>query len=101
MGNTDTQDSPQPRLGGSHHLPLYIILWTSPRGPHPNGFSLPGLSRGSLEIPPTGTTPTLEPHNFVADLGLKCGPKQSCSSCQELSNSMWHVVRIQINRVDS
>ncbi len=65
-GNMDTQDSPRPGLGGSHHLPPYSILWTSPWGPHPNGFSLPGLRRGSPEIPPIETPATLEPHNFVS-----------------------------------
>jgi len=90
-GNTDTQDSPRPRLGGSHHLPPYSILCTSPRGPHPNGFSFPGLPNGSLEIAPTGTLATLEPHTFA----------RSCSSRQELSNGMSHVVCKQVNRVDS
>jgi len=65
-GNTDTQNSPRPGLGGSHHLPPYSILWASPRGPHPNGFSLLGLSRGSPEIPPFGTPETLKPHNFAS-----------------------------------
>jgi hypothetical protein len=32
IGNTDTQDSPRPGLGGSHYLPLYSILCTFPRG---------------------------------------------------------------------
>jgi len=36
-GNTDTQDSPQPGLGGSHHLPPYSILCATFRGLHPNG----------------------------------------------------------------
>ncbi len=35
-----------------------------------------------------------------ADLGLKCDLKQNCSSNQELSNDMWHVVCSQVNRVD-
>ncbi len=65
-GNTDIQDSPRPRLGGSHHLPPYSILYTSPRSPHPNGFSLSGLLRGSPKIAPTGTPTTLEPHNFAS-----------------------------------
>ncbi len=64
-GNTDTQDSPRLGLGGSHHLPPYSILCTSPWGPHPNGFSLSGLPSGSLEIAPTRTFTTLEPHNFA------------------------------------
>jgi hypothetical protein len=66
MGNMDTQDSPRPELGGSHHLPAYSILWASPRGPHPNGFSLPGLPHGSPEIALAGTFTTLEPHNFAS-----------------------------------
>ncbi len=69
-GNTDTQDSPQPGLGGSHHLPPYSILYTSPWGPHPNGF----VSRDSrlrvpkspkLGLPQLWSPTTLEPHNFV------------------------------------
>ncbi len=65
-GNTDTQDSPWPGLGGNHHLPPYSILCTSPRGLHPNGFSLSGLPNESLEIAPGGTFATLEPHNFTS-----------------------------------
>jgi hypothetical protein len=65
-GNTDTQDSPRLGLGGSHHLPPYSILCTSPRGLHPNDFSFPGLPSASLEIAPAGTLATLEPHNFVS-----------------------------------
>jgi hypothetical protein len=36
-----------------------------------------------------------------ADLGSKCGLKQSCSSHQEFSNGMSHVVCSQVFRVDS
>jgi hypothetical protein len=42
-GNLDSQDSPRPGLGGSHHLPPYNVLCASPRGPHPNDI----LSRDS------------------------------------------------------
>jgi hypothetical protein len=38
MGNLDSQDSPRPRLGGSHHLSPHSILCASPRSPHPNGI---------------------------------------------------------------
>ncbi len=65
-GNTDTQDSPRPGLGGSHHLPPYNILQTSPRGPHSNGFSLSGLPSESPEMEPTGTLAILGPHNFAS-----------------------------------
>ncbi len=33
----DTQDSPRPGFGGSHHLPPYSILYNAPRGLHLNG----------------------------------------------------------------
>jgi hypothetical protein len=36
-----------------------------------------------------------------ADLGSRCGLKQSCSSHWELSNDMWHVICSQVNQVDS
>jgi len=105
MGNTDTQDSPRPGLGGSHHLPPYSILWTSPRGPHLNGFSLPGLSQDSyVGVPKSrqlGLPGLWSPITLRVDLGSKCGPKQSCSSRREISNSMWHVICSQVNRVDS
>jgi hypothetical protein len=53
MGNSDTQESPQPGLGRSHHLPPYNILCDCPRGPHPN------------EIAKVGTLATLGHHNFA------------------------------------
>ncbi len=65
-GNTDTQDSPWPGLGGSHHLPPYSILCTSPRGLHPNGFSLPRFPSGSSEITPARILATLESHNIAS-----------------------------------
>jgi hypothetical protein len=89
MGNTNTQDSPRPGLGGSHHLPPYSILWTSPRGPHPNGFSLPGLPRLWSRI------------TLRENLGSRCGLEQSCSPHQDLSNGMSHVICSQVNHFDS
>ncbi len=65
-GNTDTLDSPRLGLGRSHHLPPYSILCGLPRSLHPNGFSLPRLPSGNLEIAPVRTLATLEPHNFVS-----------------------------------
>ncbi len=61
-----TQDSPRPRLEGSHHLPPYSIFCSSPRELHPNGsFSrdsqvgVPKLSRNCLGWSPG----TLGAHN--------------------------------------
>jgi hypothetical protein len=103
-GNTDTQDSPRPELGGSHHLPPYSILCNAPQRLHPNG----SLSRDSQDsragVPksrPAGLSRLWSPITLRADLGSKCSLKQSCSSRQELSNGMSHVVCSQVFRVDS
>jgi hypothetical protein len=94
-GNTDTQDSPRPGLGGSHHLPHYSILCATFRGLHPNGSfsrdsrdSRPGVPKSR----PAGLPGLWSPITLRADLGSKCGLKQSCSSRRELSNGMSHVV---------
>ncbi len=50
---------------------------------------------------PTGLPGLWSPITLRADLGLKCGLKQSCSSRRELSNGMSHVVCSQVFRVDS
>ncbi len=88
--NTDTQDSPRPRLGGSHHLPPYSILCDSSRSPHPNGY----FSRDSRVRVPKSRQMELpglwSPITLRADLGLQCDLKQSCSSRRELSNALSH-----------
>ncbi len=90
-GNTNTQDSPRPGLGGSHHLPPYSILCTSPQGLHPNGFSLLGLPSGSLEIAPSGTLATLKPHNFASRPQIEV---QSKAKLQLSSRAFqWYVAR--------
>jgi hypothetical protein len=83
--NLDSLDSPRPGLKGSHHLPPYNILCSSPRDLHPNGsFSLdsqsgvPKLSRFGL--PRLWTLIILRP-----ELGLGQGLNQSCNSRRELS----------------
>ncbi len=89
-GNTDTQDSPRPGLGGSHHLPPYSILCISRRRWHPNGYfsrdsrvGVPKLSRARvLEL----WTPISPDCRVRSQLGLK----QSCSSHRELFNAVLH-----------
>jgi hypothetical protein len=95
-GNSDSQDSPQPGLGGSHHLSPYSILCASPWGPHPNGI----LSRDS-HLPKLGLLQLWEPITLHKNLGLRWGLKQSYSPCWELFNSMWHATCTQGNRVNS
>ncbi len=99
--NTDSLDSPRPRLRGSHHLPPHNILCVAPPHPHPNGFysqdsqgGVPGLSRFGLPKLWEVTTPD-------SDLGLGRGLKQTCSSPQGLSNDVLHSFCTPRGRVDS
>jgi hypothetical protein len=87
--NSDTQDSPRPGLGGSHHLPLYNILCGYPRGP-----------LGSPEIAKVGTPVTLGRHNFTCRSLIKMRSEQSCSPCQDLFNGMSHAICTHGNWVD-
>ncbi len=66
-GHFGSQDTPRPGLGGSHHLPPYIILCDAPPRLHPNGsFSrdsqvgVPKLSRNC----PGWSPGTLGAHNY-------------------------------------
>jgi hypothetical protein len=96
MGNLDSQDSPRPGLGGSYHLPLYSILYASPRSPHLNNI----LSRDS-HLAKLGLSQLWGPITLRADLRLKWGLKKSCNLCQELFNGMSHATWTHGNKVDS
>jgi len=101
MGNTNTQDSSQPGLGGSHHLPPNNILCTSPQGPRPNGFLSRDAQVGVPKSPKLGLLRLWSLITLRADLGSRCDLKQSCSPRQELFNGMSHAIYKQVNRVDS
>jgi hypothetical protein len=100
-GNLDTQDSPRPGLGGSHHLPPYSILCASPRGPHPNGFLSRDSQVGVLKLQQLGLLRLWGRITSCIDLRSQRGLKQSCSPRRELSNYMSHVACTQGNRVNS
>ncbi len=100
-GNTDTQDSPRPGLRGSHHLPPYSILYDSPRSPHPNGYFSRDSRMGVPKSRQMGLSGLWSPITLRAELGSRCGLKQSCSSRRELSNGMSHVLCRQVFRVDT
>ncbi len=87
-GNMDTQDSPQPKLGGSHHLPPYSILCSSPRRLHPNGYFSRDSRVGVPKSRQMGLLQLWSPITLRADLGLQCRLEQSCSSRRELSNAV-------------
>ncbi len=74
--NSNSQDSPQLGLGGRHHLPPYIILCTSPRRPHPNGF----LSRAEI--------PTIETHVILGAHNFTCRPPIAMQSKAKLQPSL-------------
>jgi len=101
MGNTNTQASPQPGLGRSHHLPPYSILCTSPRGPHPNRFLSRDSQVNSPKSPKLGLPQLWSLITLRANLGSRCGLKKCFNSRRELSNSMSHSLCSPVNRVDS
>jgi hypothetical protein len=100
-GNSDSQDSPRPGLGGSHHLPLYSILCASPWGPHPNGILSRDSQMEALKFPKLGLLRLWGPITLCANLRLRWGLKQSCSLHQNLFNNMSHATYTQGNWVDS
>ncbi len=79
----------------------YSILYTSPRGPHPNGFLSQDSQVGVPKLPRLGLPQLWSAITLHVDLWLRWGMKQSCSPCQELSNGMSHVICTHGNRVDS
>jgi len=100
-GHFGLLDSPRPGLGGSHHLPPYSILCSSPPKLHPNGLfsqdSQVGVSKLSrVRVPGLWTTISLRPK-----LGSGRVLNQSCSSRPELSNVVSHSLRRHREEVDS
>jgi hypothetical protein len=89
------------RTRGSHHLPPYSILCDAPRRLHPNGSFSRDFRLGVPKSRPAGLPGLWSLITLWADLGSKCGLKQSCSSRRELSNDMSHVVCSQVFWVDS
>jgi hypothetical protein len=100
-GNTDTQDSPRPGLRGSHHLPPYSILCSSPWRLHPNGYFSRDSRVGVPKSRQMGLPGLWSPITLREDLGSQCGLKQSCRSHRDLSNGMSHVLYSEVFRVDS
>ncbi len=99
--NTNSLDSPQPGLGGSHHLPPYIILYASPPHLHPNGIFSRDSQNGVPKLSQFGLPGLWAFITSYSDLRLGWGLKQTCSSPWELSNSMSHSTCTHWGRVDS
>jgi hypothetical protein len=100
-GNMDSLDSPRPGLRGSHHLPPYSILCITPLHPHPNGFYSRDSQGGVPKLSQFGLLRLWELITPGSNLGLEWGLKQTCSSSQELSNSVSHSIYTHCDWVDS
>jgi hypothetical protein len=100
-GNTNSLDSPRPTLGGSHHLPPYIILCIRPQDLHSNGFLSRDSQGGVLKLSRIGLIGLKELITPSSDLWLGWDLKQSYSCFQELSNDVLHSTWTHQNRVDS
>jgi hypothetical protein len=98
---SNSQNSPWPGLGGSHHLPPYSILCTSPWGLHPNVFLSWDSRRGVPKLPRLELSQLCGAITSCSDLRSKQGLKQSCSSHRELSNGVLHTTCTHGSRVDS
>jgi hypothetical protein len=100
-GNTDTQDSPRPGLGGSHHLPPYGILCSSPRRLHSNG----SFSRDSrIGVPKLSRVRVPELWELISPdckVRSRRGLKKSFRTPRDLFNAMSHSVIGCREKVDS
>jgi hypothetical protein len=97
----DSQDSPWPRLGGSHHLPPYSILCVSSQHLHPNGFLSQDSEGRVLKLSRFGLLRFCEVITFCSDLRLGWGLMKTCSFPQELSNSVSHSTCMHQGWIDS
>jgi len=68
INSQDSQDSPRPKLGGSHHLPPYIILCAWPQGQHPNVVLSQDSQMGVLKRPKLGLLQLWKPITLCEDL---------------------------------
>ncbi len=99
ISNSYSQDSPRPRLGGSHHLAPYSMLCAFPWGPHPNGILSRDSQVGVFKLPKLGLPWLWGPITLRVDLKLRWSLKQSCSPCREIFNGMSHATCMQVSRV--
>jgi hypothetical protein len=71
QANTDSQDSPWPKLGGNHHLPLYSILCAWSRDQHPNVILSQDSQVEALKFPKFVLPRLWRPITLCADLWLR------------------------------
>jgi hypothetical protein len=88
--NTNSQNSPQLGLRGSHHLPPYSVLYVWPWDQHPNVILSQDSQTGVLKFPKLGLLRLWGPITLCANLQLRWGLNQSYIPHWELSNGMLH-----------
>ncbi len=96
--NMDSQDSPWPGLGGSHHLPHCNIICAWPWDKHPNVILSQNSQLGVPKFPTLGLLRLWKPITLCANLRLRWGLKQSYNPRRDLFNTMWHVTYTQRNQ---
>ncbi len=79
----------------------YNILCAWPRDQHPNGILFRNSQVGVLKFPKLKLPQLWGPITLCADLRLQWGPKQSCSFCWNLYNSMSQATCTQRSQGDS
>jgi len=97
----DSFDSPRPGLGGSHHLPPYSILCSSPLHLHPNGSFSQDSQSGVPKLSRFGLLGFWAFITSRPELKSGRGLNQSCSSPRDLFNGVLHFTRTHRDRVDS
>ncbi len=100
-GHFGLLDSPRPGLGGSHHLPPYSILCSSPPRLHPNGSFSRDSQVGVLKLSRVGVPGLWTVIAPRPELGLGQGLNQSYSSHRELFNAVLHSLRRRQEEVNS
>jgi hypothetical protein len=95
------QYSPQPGLGGSHHLPPYSILCVTPLHLHLNGTFSRDSQGGVLKLSLFGLPGLWQLITPCSDLRLGWGLKKTCSCPWDLSNGVLHSTYTHWGRVDS
>jgi hypothetical protein len=98
--NTDSQDSPQPKLEGNHHLPLIIYIVPS-HETNTNVILSWDSQVGVLKFPQLGFSRLWRPITLHVNLQLRWDLKQSCNPHRELFNGMLHIACTQGHQDDS
>jgi hypothetical protein len=99
--NTDSQNSPRPKLEGSHHLPPYNILCAWSHDQHPNVILSWDSQMGVPKCPKLGLLQLWAPITLCVNLWLRWGLRKSFSPRQDLSNDMSHATCTQRNQDNS